>query len=728
MSKQEIKKRIEKLKKTINHHRYLYHILNKQEISDEALDSLKRELFNLEKENPEFTTPDSPTQRVEGKVLKGFKKVKHETKMLSLNDAFSEEEWKEWEERIKKLISDKTTDFFCETKFDGLAVSLIYKNGILARAATRGDGEFGENITANVKTIESVPLKIEVMDPVRNTYFQAFKKRNVNKSGGGEVSNGVEKIDKETENKISHALQNGEIEIRGEIIILKKDFEKINKEQEKKGLPRYANPRNLAAGSVRQLNSKITASRRLHFFAWDIIGDVCLKHSDEHKLLRALGFKSDNYAAIAKTAQKVFEFRKKINEKREKLEYEIDGIVVTVDNNKIMNELGIVGKSPRGSIAFKFGLKEAATEILGIKTQVGRTGVLTPVAILKPIELSGITISRASLHNIDEIKRLSVKINDTVIVGRAGDVIPQVIKVLKEMRTGKEKDFKMPEKCPVCGKNVKKDKGGVYIKCVNSDCPAKKKENLYYFASKKGFDITGLGPKIIDVLYDKALIQDGADLFALEKGDLLPIERFAEKSSFNIIKAINEKKEITFPKFISSLGILHIGEETAELLAKYVITEFHSIDNILKSGKIPIKDFIKIFQSLSSEELRKIKDIGPKVAESILNWFKNDYNINFLKKLENSGVEIKLQKFSKAAAGKAEKFERKTFVLTGNLESLTRDEAKEKIRALGGEISESVSKKTDYVIVGNDPGSKFETAKKLGVKIINKEDFLKMIK
>lgn len=695
MTKQDAKKRIEKLKKTINHHRYFYHILNKQEISDAALDSLKHELFKLEQESPEFITPDSPTQRVEGKVLKGFKKIKHKTKMLSLNDAFSEEEWEDWEERIQKLVSVKITDFFCETKFDGLAVSLIYKNGILTRAATRGDGVFGENITTNIKTIESVPLKLEIM----------------------------EKIDKETENKLFIALQNGEIEIRGEVIILKKDFEEINKEQDKNGLPRYANPRNLAAGSIRQLNSKITASRRLRFFAWDIIGDFCGKHSGEHEALRALGFKSDKYAMIAKTAKQVFEFRKSINEKREKLEYEIDGIVVTIDDNKIMSDLGVVGKSPRGSMAFKFGLKEATTEILGINVQVGRTGMLTPVAILKPVELGGITVSRASLHNLDEIKRLGVKTRDTVVVGRAGDVIPQITKVLKEMRTGKEKDFKMPEKCPVCGKNVEKDEGGVYIRCVNKDCQAKKKENLYYFASKKGFDISGLGPKIIDILYDKALIQDGADLFALKKGDLLPVERFAEKSSFNIIKAISKKKRIAFPKFISSLGILHVGEETSELLAEQTVDNFHHTSGREKGEKIKIKEFLNIFQKFSLEELQKIKDIGPKVAESILNWFKNDYNIKFLKKLDKVGVEIELPKFKT----KKGKFEGKTFVLTGSMESLTRGEAKEKIREMGGEISETVSKKTDYVIVGNDPGSKFETAKKLKIEIINEKKLLEML-
>lgn len=700
MNKKEAKERIEKLKETINYHRYLIHVLDKQEISDAALDSLKRELFILEQKYPEFITPDSPTQRVEGKPLEKFKKVKHRQKMLSLNDVFNHEEFFEWVERIKKLVSFKNVEFFAETKFDGLAVSLIYKNGLMFRAATRGDGVTGEDITKNIKTIEAIPLRIDIFGALNKNYEKNFLT----------------------------ALKNGEIEIRGEVVIGKKNFEKINEEQEKKGLSRYANPRNLAAGSLRQLNSNITASRKLDFYAYDIVGDFCGRHSEEHNALFALGFKSDKYAKVCESGDDVFKFRKFVHEKRDALQYEIDGIVISVDNNKIFNELGVVGKAPRGAIAFKFGLKETTTKINDIIIQVGRTGILTPVAVLEPVEISGIKISRATLHNIDEIKRLGVKINDTVIVGRAGDVIPQVIRVLESMRIGKEKIFKMPEICPVCGSKVKKDEGGVYLRCVNKNCRAMKKENLYYFVSKKGFDISGLGPKIIDALYDNVLIQDAADLFFLKEGDLLLVERFAEKSSENLIKAIQDKKKIGFAKFLASLGVLHIGEETAELLARNLQFQISpSSSRILRANnfqKIPMKDFIKMFQSLSLEELQKIQDIGPVVSKSVYNWFHDDYNINFLKKLDVVGIEIELPKF-KIAKGK---FEGKTFVLTGGLLKMTRDEAKEKIRGLGGEISETVSKNTDYVIAGNEPGVKYETAKKLGIKIIEEEDFLKMIK
>lgn len=673
MSKKDIKKRIEKLKEIINYHRYLYHVLNKQEISEGALDSLKHELLRLEQEFPEFITSDSPTRRVEGKVLTGFKKVKHKTRMLSLEDVFSEDEFYEWTERIKKLDANSGREFFAETKLDGLAVSIIYKNGKLFKAATRGDGETGEDITSNIKTIESVPLNLNIYG----------------------------KLPVKIEKEINAALKSGEIEIRGEVVILKKNFVKINEEQKKKKLPVYANPRNLAAGSLRQLDPEITASRRLDFFGWDIIGDFRQTlHSEEHEIIRILGFKSDNYSKICKSAKEVFKLKKIIEEKRENLDYEIDGIVVSVNENGLFEKLGVVGKSPRGSVAFKFALKETATKVLDIVCQVGRTGVLTPIAILQPVSLGGVTISRATLHNFDEIKRLKIKIGDTVIVGRAGDVIPRVIKVLKEMRNGSEKSFKPPEFCSVCEEKISPDKGGVYIRCVNPKCPAKRKKYLYYFVSKKGFDINGLGPKIIDILYEKALIQDASDLFKLEKGDLLPVERFAEKSAENLIEAIDEKRKIIFSKFIAALGMLHVGDETAFDLAK----KFKNIENLKKA---------------SFEDLEKIPNIGMVVAKTVYDWFRDKYNIKFLEKLLKE-VEIKDVKTSAKLAGK-------TFVLTGSLTSMPRDEAKKKIILLGGEISETVSKKTDYVIVGSEPGSKFEKAKKLEVQILNEEQFLKMI-
>lgn len=672
-NKKEIKERIEKLRKTINHHRYLYHVLNKQEISDEALDSLKHDLFKLEQEYPEFVTPDSPTQRVAGEALKGFKKVAHNQRMLSLEDVFNEEEFNDWLERIEKLHLQKINNLFSETKFDGLAVSLIYKNGVFERAATRGDGSIGEDITQNIKTIESVPLHLEVL---------------------GKPAGKIEKI-------LKKIIESKEIEIRGEVVILKKVFLKINEDREKMGLSIYANPRNLAAGSVRQLDPKITALRKLDFFGWDIVGNFGQEfHSEEHEIMEFLGFKSDKYAKICKNSEEIFDLRKLIEKNRESLEYEIDGIVVSVNENKIFERLGIHGKSPRGSIAFKFALREATAKVLDISPQVGRTGVLTPAATLQPVSLSGVVISRATLHNFDEVRRLGVKIGDTVIVGRAGDVIPQIIKVLPEMRIGKEREVKIPDICPVCEEKIKKDSGGVYIKCVNSNCPAKKREYLYYFVSKKGFDIPGLGPQIINALYDNALIQDASDFFKLEKGDLLPLERFADKSAENLVNAIQSRREISFPKLITALGILHVGEQTALDLAK----KFKNIDNL---------------KNASLADLENIPNIGGVVSKSVYDWFRDKYNIKFLGKLLR---EIKIEEVKSSG-----KLMGKTFVLTGSLESMPREEAKEKIIELGGEASETVSKKIDYVIVGSDPGNKLNKAKKLGIKILSEKEFLNMI-
>ncbi|MBI2023793.1 NAD-dependent DNA ligase LigA [Candidatus Giovannonibacteria bacterium] len=672
--KQDIKNRIEKLRKAINKYRYQYHVLNNLEISEEALDSLKHELKKLEDAHPELITPDSPTQRVAGEPLKGFKKVTHKVRMLSLEDVFSEEEFLEWVERVKKVLGAKDAlELFAEQKFDGLAISLIYKNGFLERAATRGNGQVGEDVTSNVRTIEAVPLSLELHDG---------------------------KISAETKKDILALIERGEVEVRGEVIINKKSFEKINKLQEKRGEQVYANPRNLAAGSLRQLDPKITAERKLDFHAWDIVSDVTKYHSEEHDILRMLGFKTDPEAKILKNPDDLFRLKNKIQNEREKLGYEIDGLVVQANDNEIFRKLGIVGKAPRGSIAYKYSPKEATTKVNDIQVQVGRTGVLTPIAFLEPVEVGGVTISRATLHNQDEIKRLGLKIGDTVIVGRAGDVIPDIIKVLPELRTGREKEFHMPEKCPVCGKQVKKvNNVGIY--CLNPKCPARNREGLYHFVGRSAFDIAGLGPKIIDVLLDQNLIQDAADIFDLKEGDISVLERFGEKSAENIIRSIKSKNKITLPRFIVSLGILHVGDETAQDLADH----FGSIEKILKA---------------SAEDLNSIENIGAVVAGSVYSWFRDPYHKNFLDKLLK---RVTIEKYH-VPAGKLKGL---AFVLTGGLESLTRDDAKARIRKLGGKISESVTKETDYVVAGADPGSKADKAKKLGVKIIDEKEFLKMI-
>jgi DNA ligase (NAD+) len=686
MTKTEAKKRIEKLKKLIEKYRYSRHVLDKEIVPIEIEDSLKKELFDLEQKYPDLITPDSPTQRVGGKPLEKFEKVRHPQPMLSFNDAFSEKDMEDWRERISKLLTKEEIsklDFYCEPKLDGLAIELIYKDGIFSIGSTRGDGVFGENVTQNLKTIESVPLKLREPDEV------------------------IKDLEREGEKEIVDFIKkNGlkEVAVRGEAIITKKNFELVNKEQEKLGQPTFANPRNLAAGSIRQLDPKITAKRKLDVNVYDLVSDFGQRtHEQEHRILHALGFKTNNkYSKYCKSLKEVFEFREYWLKNREKLPYEIDGVVVQINDNKIFKKLGVIGKAPRGAIAFKFPLKQSTTILKDVKFQVGRTGAVTPVAVLEPVDVGGVIITRATLHNEDMIKKLGVKIGDTVAVGRAGDVIPEVIQALPELRTGKEKEIKFPRNCPVCGQKLEKPEGEALWRCKNPKCPAKERRYFYHFVN--AFDIIGLGPKIIDRLLDEGLIEDPADLFLLKEEDLLHLERFAEKSAKNLISAIQSKKKINLPRFIFALGIRNVGEETAQDLAEY----FGSIEKLKKA---------------SLAELQKIMDIGPVVAESIYNFFQEKRNLEFLEKLKKAGVEIQYQK----PKIKSQKLKGLTFVLTGTLETMTREEAKEKIRLFGGEVSESVSRKTDYLIVGKEPGSKFEKAKKLGIKTIEEKEFLQLL-
>lgn len=695
MTKEEAKNRIEKLKKEIEKYRYAYHVLNQSLISDEALDSLKKELYDLEQQFPEFITPDSPTQRVGGEPLKYFKKVTHKVPMLSLNDAFTEEDMKDWYERIKKLLpEDVKIDFYCEHKFDGLAISLIYKNGIFSIGSTRGDGKIGEDVTNNLKTIESIPLKILDKDSV----IKNLKEVNLD-----EVASYIEK----------RGLPK-EIEVRGEVLLTKEEFNKINEEQEKKGLPLFANPRNVAAGSVRQLDPKITASRKLVFFAYDLVSNLPLKtHEEKHLLLRALGFKTHIENKRANTLEEVFKIHDEIYKKRDGLEYEIDGVVVIINNNYYFDLLGVVGKAPRGAIAYKFPPKETTTIVEDIIVQVGRTGVLTPVAVLKPVNVSGVTISRATLHNKEEIKRLGIKIGDTVIVSRAGDVIPQVEKVLFNLRTGKEKDFQMPNHCPVCKNKVVEEEGGIIVRCPNKNCPARSLERIYHFVKKGAFDMKGIGKKIIDRFVDEGLIQDASDLFDLKEGDIAPLERYGEKSAKNIVSTINNAKKITLPRFIYALSIPHLGEENALIFAQFLEKKYNK--------KLNISDLIKIGPNLKEEELLKIPTFGPKISHAIIEWFKDKNNIKFLKNLSQKGIEIL------STPSVSFKLKGLTFVFTGALKSMSREEAKKRVIELGGKVSESVSKNIDYLVKGEEPGSKYEKALRLGVKIISEKEFLKMI-
>lgn len=683
MKREGVKKRIEKLKKVINYHRYLYHVLDRQEISDAALDSLKHELYKLEQRFPDLITPGSPTQRVGGRPLKGFKKVRHRIPMLSIEDIFSEKELGDWQNYLTRLIPSGKFKYFAELKIDGFAVTLIYKNNVLEDGATRGNGTLGENVTQNLKTIESIPLKIDIHSSLKQNA----------------------KLPKEIRERFIKTINQGIIEIRGEVYMEKHDFLKLNKQILKKGGKTFANPRNLAAGSIRQLDPKLASSRPLKFSAYDIVTDFGQKtHSQEHKILSILGFKTDP-GKECKNLTEVMGYYSKIIKKREKFPFQIDGVVISVDNNQLFEKLAVVGKSPRGMRALKFPPKQATTIVKNIKLQIGRTGALTPVAILKPVEIDGVMISRATLHNEDEIRKLGVRIGDTVIVERAGDVIPIVSEVLPDLRTGKERKFKMPRICPSCGTRLVKPEKEVILRCLNPRCFARKKKYFYHFISKGAFDIVSLGPRIVDKLLDRGLILDPADLFNLKEGDISVLEGFAEKSAQNLISAIRLKKKITLPKFIFALGIRNIGEETAHLLVK----KFISLENLIKASLF---------------DLEKIRDIGPIVAQSIYDFFQNKKNLEFIKKLRTVGIKIQDTKYKILNT----RLKGLSFVLTGNLKTITRSKAKEKVRALGGETSKSVSKITDYLVVGSNPGSKLRKAKKIGTKIIKEKEFLELIK
>lgn len=659
MNKSQAKQRIEKLKKEIDHARYLYHVLDKQEMSDAALDSLKHELALLEQEFPDLVTPDSPTQRVAGQPLDKFVKVTHSKRMLSLVDCFSLEEIQDWEKRIKKIAPNDKFDFYAEVKMDGLAVNLLYENGIFMQGSTRGDGAIGEDVTLNLKTINSIPLKLN----------EPFPKK---------------------------------VEVRGEVYMTKKNFELLNKN----GAEKFANPRNAAAGSIRQLDAKVAAKRKLDFMAYDIATDLNIKtHQEVHEFLVRLGFKSNQHNQYCENIAEVQKFYEKIGKLRKNFPYWSDGTVINVNNLKLFDKLGIVGKAPRGAIAYKYPAEQATTIVEDIQVQVGRTGALTPVAHLKPVQVAGSTVSRATLHNEDEIKRLDVRIGDTVIVQKAGDIIPDILQVLKNLRPKNAKNFIFPKKCPACGSPVIRRPNEAAYYCTNKKCFAQERERLYHFVSKKAFDIEDLGPKIIDQLMEENLVANAADIFHLRKSDLLPLERFAEKSADNLISAINKAKHITLSRFIYALGIRHIGEETAIDLAKH----FGSLEKIQKAGL---------------EELNNIHEIGDVMAQSIYEFFHDQKNKELIKDLLNSGVHISRDVIHHASNTA---INNKTFVLTGALTTMTRDDAKDKIRNAGGNISSTVSSKTDYVLAGSEPGSKYAKAKKLGVNIISEKEFLNML-
>ncbi len=693
MTKQEAKQRIEHLRKQITELRYAYHVLNEPGITDDVYDSLARELRELEGKYPEFIDPNSSVQRVAGKPLDNFQKIKHSVRMLSLNDAFNLEELQAWEKRILKLLFPPSlakegvggVDYFCELKLDGLAVSLIYEQGKFVQGATRGDGYIGEDITQNLKTIRSIPLEL-------NSPFPEY------------------------------------LEVRGEAVMGKEVLEKLNLIQQREGKALFANTRNAAAGSLRQLDPKLAASRNLDFFAYDIAEarsknyELRIKsHSEKHQILRRLGFVVDSHEAVCKNLMQVEEFIVKIEKLRSAFGYGTDGIVVSVDALESQNILGVVGKAPRYMVAYKYPAERATTIINEIKWNVGRTGVLTPLAVFKPTLVAGSTISKATLHNIEQIKRLDIRIGDTVVIQKAGDVIPEVVEVLVKMRSGKEKKVLVPKICPVCRGNVLKKSVGitqgssllearmtlaqssVAYYCTNPKCPAKNRRFMEHFVSV--LEIYEIGPKILDRFQAEGLISDAGDIFTLKIADIKDLERFGDKSAENIITSINAHRSVALPKFIFALGILHVGEQTAIDLALC----FGTLDKL---------------QNASLDEINSIANIGPVVSRSVFEYFRNKDNKKFIEKLLKNGVSIKYTVNSKqytVLAGKS-------FVITGTLDSMSRDEAKKQIRDLGGKTSESVSKLTSFVVVGKEPGSKKEKAESLGVKFLREKEFLELIK
>ena len=676
MQKSEAQKRIQKLRAEIARLRFSYHV---EDIgTDDIYDSLNKELKGLLKEYPEFEDLNAPENRVGGKPLPKFIKVEHKTRMLSLNDVFSEEELFDWENRIKKLLPPLRggsgrggeVNYFCEVKFDGLAVSLIYENGKFIRGATRGDGFVGEDITENLKTIHSIPLSLKPPCPEY-------------------------------------------IEVRGEAIMSKKTLISLNKKNEREGKTLFANTRNAAAGSLRQLDPKLAAERKLDFFAYDIAeinddGFSIKNHSDKHKLLKNSGFQVDSNDALCRNLSEVINFIKKFEKIRPNFAYGTDGVVISVDNLKLQEVLGVIGKAPRYMAAFKYPAEKATTIVKDIKINVGRTGVLTPLAIFEPTLVAGSMVAKATLHNMDQIERLDLRIGDTVVIEKAGDVIPKVVEVLTKMRMGKEKKFKMLEVCPVCGSKVEKKKlpaqDSVAYYCSNPKCPAKDERYLEHLVAV--FEIYELGPKILKRFKDEGLITDAADIFTLTREDIAPLERFGEKSAENIISEIKNKKKISFSKFLWALGILHVGEETARDLA----THFGTLEKLISCAR----------QDLT--QIESIENIGGAVSKSLSDFFSNKNNLNFIKKLEANGVVIE-----KAEKIKAGKFTGLNFVLTGTLASMSREIAKERIISLGGKVAGSVSKNTSYVVAGEDAGSKLKNAEKLGVKILDEEEFLKML-
>ncbi|GAC1615741.1 MAG: NAD-dependent DNA ligase LigA [Candidatus Acidiferrum sp.] len=668
MGKGPGKEKIEKLRESIRHHEYRYYVLDDPQISDAAYDRLMQELKEMEEAHPKLITPDSPTVRVGGAPREGFQTVQHARAMLSLDNAFSFDELRAFDRRVREGIGREEIEYIAEHKFDGLSISLQYEKGMLVRGVTRGDGSTGEDVTPNVKTIRSLPLRMDAA---------ALKKCKLP----------------------------GDFEVRGEIMMTRKSFEALNRQQEQTGGKIFVNPRNAAAGAVRLLDSSITAQRRLEFFAYYLYVDGKVpfaKHSDSLQALKQLRFRASDDWKLCDGIEEVVSYCEAWDTKREKLPYEIDGVVIKVNATSIQNELGFTAKAPRWAIAYKYPARQVSTVVNDILVQVGRTGALTPVAILEPVQVGGVTVSRSTLHNMDEVERLGVQIGDTVLIERAGEVIPHVLKVVKE---GKHrKPFRMPQNCPECGSKIHKDEEEVAYRCVNAACPAKRKESLLHFAGRHAMNIDGLGDKIVDQLVDKGLVKDIADLYSLKLEEVSGLERMADKSAQNLLDEIDASKKNSLARLIFALGMRFIGERTGQLLAEH----FSSLEELAVA---------------SEEQLVEVPEVGPKVAASIAEFFSEAANRQLVKKLHKAGVRPTSEK----RKVKSDKLAGKSFVFTGSLARRSREEAGELVQEHGGRVSGSVSKQTDYVVVGADPGSKHDKAKELGVTVLTEKEFEKLL-
>jgi DNA ligase (NAD+) len=663
-----IKKEIDGLREKLRHHEYRYYVLDDPEISDAAYDKLMERLKGLEAAHPELVTPDSPTVRVGGAPRDGFQTVRHARAMLSLDNAFSYDGLRDFDRRVREGSGKGKIEYIAEHKFDGLSISLQYEDGVLVRGVTRGDGTTGEDVTPNVKTIRSIPLQVDTA---------VLKK----------------------------AKLPSDFEVRGEVLMTRKAFEALNRQQEQSGGKMFVNARNSAAGAVRVLDPSITAARRLDFFAYYLFVDGKVpfpKHSDSLAALKQLHFRASDDWKLCNGIDAVIAYCEDWDAKRGKLPYEIDGVVIKVNATAIQNELGYTAKAPRWAIAYKYPARQETTVVNDIIVQVGRTGALTPVAVLEPVQVGGVTVSRSTLHNMDEVERLGLQIGDTVLIERAGEVIPHVLKVVKEGKN--RKPFRMPKYCPECGSTIHKSEGEVAYRCVNAACPAKRKESLLHYASRHAMNIDGLGDKIVDQLVDKGLVKDVADLYALKEDQVAALDRMAEKSAQNLLAEVEGSKKNILARLIYALGMRFVGERTGQLLAEH----FSSLEELAAAKE---------------DQLVAVPEVGPKVAAAIAEFFSEPANRQLIKKLHKAGVHPVAEK----REVKSDKLAGKSFVFTGSLANRSREEAGELVQQHGGKVSGSVSKKTDYVVVGTDPGSKYDKAKELSVTVLTEAEFEKLL-